>query len=262
MAYNDLSHPERGLIEPVSEKGTREFKSGNMRHHPAAAIYYLMGGEAVQDALYNERLNSIKHQYGITIHSSHDPSFIWPDKVTLSPFLTGSFAQLPDTTSLQATFQSVPHLRHRIELQQGYQPPRPQPKFAGKVWQTGAVAWESTPVDPTEALATTVPPYKPRTVGSEGLPAVPATIDLVKESQMGSQGIKWTMSNLHRLDLWGTEEDPFETTPETLAQEQEDFRRQKGFRPASPTLSKPAPYKQMRTNFSEGECWPRQSSTV
>lgn len=80
------------------------------------------------------------------------------------------------------------------------------------------------------------------------------------ESQRRFQLFKWTMGHLHRLDLWGTEEDPYEATPELLALEQMEFRRQKGFRPASPSMLVPSYTNNVRKNFSEGECESRVSN--
>src|SRR5258707_5606033 len=43
LAYNDL---DGGIWHPATPKQSKEFSSGKMRHAPAAAIYYLVGGEA------------------------------------------------------------------------------------------------------------------------------------------------------------------------------------------------------------------------
>lgn len=142
--------------------------------------------------------------------------------------------------SFPSTLKPLHHLRHRIELQQGYCSPKPQPKFGGKMQQPIVGAWQSTPHDPTEEFSAVVPSYQPRTVVSEVSTTVPGTVDLVMESQRRFQLFQWTMGHLHRLDLWGTEEDPYEATPELLALEQMEFRRQKGFRPASPSMLVPS----------------------
>jgi hypothetical protein len=40
-----------------------------MRHAPVAAIYYLVGGEATQEALYQQHLEYLNTHFGISIQS-------------------------------------------------------------------------------------------------------------------------------------------------------------------------------------------------
>ena len=102
-----------------------------MRHAPVAAIH-LVGGEATQEALYQQHLEYLKTHFGISIQPpSHTDEWSWPSTASLSP---------------------CPNPFQHIELKQGYIPPKPKPRFTGAQTSCAPTSqgpmWQ--PVDPTE----------------------------------------------------------------------------------------------------------------
>jgi hypothetical protein len=69
LAYDDLRNP---VLQPATAKQNKEFTTGNMRHALAAAIYYLVGGEATQEALYQQHLEYLNTHFW-HLHSATKP---------------------------------------------------------------------------------------------------------------------------------------------------------------------------------------------
>lgn len=56
------------VIKEASAKAAAEFlMERSQRKAPIAAVYYLVGGEAIQEALYMQSLNHLSNLYGIKI---------------------------------------------------------------------------------------------------------------------------------------------------------------------------------------------------
>jgi hypothetical protein len=121
LVYDDLRIP---IFQAATAKQSKDFTSGNMRHPPVAAIYYLVGGEATQEALYQQQLEYLNTHFDISIQPpSHTEQWSWPSTASLSPAIPGNFRELP-YPPVQAQFNTVPHKSYHIELKQGYTPPR------------------------------------------------------------------------------------------------------------------------------------------
>lgn len=97
LAYNDLV--SNGTIAPVSQRSQEMFYQGIYRskREPLYAVYYLMGGEATQDLLYQQQLSYISNKFGINItHSGSISNSLdrWPTSISLSSSLPGLFGRL------------------------------------------------------------------------------------------------------------------------------------------------------------------------
>ena len=101
LAY-DLSIPE---FQPAAPKQNKGFTTGQMKHAPTAVIYYLVGGEATQEALYQEHLEYLNTHSGVSIQPpTHTEQWGWPSFATLSPQILGNcLIPLCNPTSKQST---------------------------------------------------------------------------------------------------------------------------------------------------------------
>ncbi len=236
LAYDDL---DGRIWHPATPKQSKEFSSGKMRHAPAAAIYYLVGGEATQEALYQQHLEYLRTHFGISIQPPQSGQQ-WPSTTTLSSQFPGYFKQLPGPR-VQSYFQPIPHLKHHIVLWQGYSPPRPKPCFSGtQPLQPSVVQqshWQYIPADPTEEFfdQSKDSAQAKHQIIPDALPCLPATRNLLAQSVTVPDGlVEWNTGILVDLSLWGSEkEDDGPSYEEELAMQRAQ-RRNKGYRPASP----------------------------
>jgi hypothetical protein len=237
LVYDNLRIP---VLQPATSKKNKDFTSGNMRHAPVAAIYYLVGGEATQEALYQQQLEYLNTHFGIFIQPpSHTEQWNWPSAASLSPSIPGNFKELP-FPPVQAHFKTSHHKSYHIELKQGYIPPRPRPRFTGVQTSHGSTSqgpvWEHIPVDPTEGFfsqAKSAAQAK-RQIVQDALPCIPSTINLfAKSAKIGECLVEWDMDKLVELSLWGSPQEDEVNFEEELARGRAR-RRQKGFRSPSP----------------------------
>ena len=113
LVYNDLRNP---VFQPATTKQKKDFTTGNMRHAPVAAIYYLVGGEATQKALYQQHLEYLNTHFGISIQPpSHTGQWSWPSTASLSPPIPGNFRELPYPL-VQTHFNTIHNKSYHIEL--------------------------------------------------------------------------------------------------------------------------------------------------
>ncbi|KAF8296978.1 hypothetical protein DL93DRAFT_2173792 [Clavulina sp. PMI_390] len=127
LAYNDL---RSSIIQPAAIKQQEEFYAGNTRskttQKSAYAVYYLLGGEQVQEELYHQQLHHLAHHFGITVDPESPTSHL-PSRISLSAFLDADLQPRPlpqDSEVLPNTFNA--------RFQQGYQRPKPKAKFLEK----------------------------------------------------------------------------------------------------------------------------------
>ena len=234
LAYDDLRIP---VFQPAAPKQNKGFTTGQMRHAPAAAIYYLVGGEATQEALYQEHLEYLNTHFGISIQPpTHTEQWGWPSSASLSPQIPGNFRQLPYPT-VQSYFQTIHHKSYHIGLKQGYSPPKPRPRYKGThTLQAPSSQWQHIPVDPTEVFFTKAKDVAQakRQIILEALPCIPSAVNLFAESAKVVEGLlEWDMDKLVDLNLWGSPQEDETSLEEQLAQERAR-RRVKGFRSPSP----------------------------
>jgi hypothetical protein len=237
LVYDDIRNP---IFQPATTKQNRDFHNGRMRHAPVAALYYLVGGEATQEALYQQHLEYLHTHFGISIQPpTHTDQWEWPSSATLSPHIPGNFRALPYSI-VGAHFNTIHHKSHHIVLKQGYSAPKPKPRFTGV--QTSHLStpqgsgWQYTPIDPTEQFFTqakgTAQPK--RQIVLDALPCIPSTINLFAISARIEEGlVEWDMDNLVDLSLWGSSQEDEIDFEEELAR-QRARRRAKGFRSPSP----------------------------
>lgn len=137
------------------------------------------------------------------------------------------------------------HLGHRIELQQGYQKPKPIRILAdGKRYAPPPPLYEHLPADPTEQhFASLHLPNNQAVTGdlqmreivSETFPLIVPDQDLIQHAPMiaGATAVV-TVSSLQQLDLWGSEimDDDGEGEDEQTVRR--TLKRQRGLRSPSP----------------------------
>jgi hypothetical protein len=237
LAYDDLRD---SVFHPATAKQNKDFTAGKMRNAPVAAIYYLVGGEATQEALYQQHLEYLNTHFGIFIQSpTHTGQWEWPSSASLSPHIPGNFKELPYPL-VQAHFNPIYHKSHHIQLKQGYSPPKPRARYTGvqtaHTPHTQQSGWEYTPVDPTEQFFVQVKnvAQAKRQIVPYSLPCIASTINLFDQSATVENGlVEWNMDILVDLSLWGSTQEDEINFEEELAHERAR-RRAKGFRSSSP----------------------------
>lgn len=246
LHYDDMDP----MIEPLFQRSQTMFYEGNFRakRGPCYAVYYLMGGEAIQDSLYQERLGFLSSHYGITITHSNsllEPSQRWPNKVQLASSIPGDFGSLP-SAYIQAHFSLAPQQNHRIELQRGFKPPKPRMlirNLQGEIQQASQTdpTWENISGDPTEAFRTAVQDTAPmpRRIVSETLDLCHGTVNLYDNGPAPAPfPFQWTPLQMQRLDLWGHESEDMEVDPEEVARDRKIQKRKRGYRSPPPEMNR------------------------
>jgi hypothetical protein len=237
LAYDDIRNP---VFQPATTKQNRDFNNGKMRHAPVAALYYLVGGEATQEALYQQHLEYLYTHFGISIHlPTHTEQWQWPSSASLSPHIPGNFKEFPHSI-VKAHFNTIHHKSHHIELKQGYSAPKPKPRFTGVQTTYPSTSqgsgWQYTPTDPTEQFFAQVKgtAQAKRQIVLDALSCIPSTINLFAISARVEEGLmEWDMDNLVDLSLWGSSQED-EIDFEEELDKQRARRRAKGFRSPSP----------------------------
>jgi len=247
LGYDDMTP----VITPLAERSQQQFGDGSYRTKRglSCAVYYLVGGEAIQNALYQEQLAYINHHFGVNIlHSTTpgDPSNPrWPSKASLSKEVQGSFALQP-IQSTQSHFSLSPTQTFRLEFQQGYSPPKPSMKRINPSGQLQHIpahipAWQYTPRDPTEAHLSWIfdggDDVPRRTVLSEALVLQPGAMDLLSSSPLlTNQTLLWNLEPMLGLDLWKVHTEDMEEDIEEERQQIHLAKRARGLRSPSPSI--------------------------
>ncbi|KAF8286451.1 hypothetical protein DL93DRAFT_2206133 [Clavulina sp. PMI_390] len=221
LQYNDVN----ATLTPAAGRTQAKFNSGGSRT-AAYALYFLMGGEATQDLLYQQRLRYLHEHWGITIHhpQQHNPQ-LWPSTVKLQKDAAHDFAQLPK--ELVSNHFQTGHDQLRVEFQQGWvsNQPRPRGRFQGSSMQrpTATYQWRHVVENPLTAYfqAASSATYEYDLILSQTPSNVTATVDLTEPS----------------LDLWFSPDDPDSDDTQSeddLAGAAEMLRQSKGYMGASP----------------------------
>lgn len=194
LAYNDLRSP---IFQPATAKQHKDFTSGNMRHAPMAAMYYLVGGEATQEAPYQQNLEYLSTHFGILLQQQTHTGqqWEWPVAASLSPQIQGKFRELPYPI-LKAHFNAAYHKSHHIGLKQGYSPPKPRPHYTGVQNSHPIIsqrsAWQHVSKDPTEEffLEFKDAAQAKRQIILDALSYIPGTMNLYSESATMGKGVE------------------------------------------------------------------------
>jgi hypothetical protein len=181
FAFDDLPHTE--------------FRTGMRRKgHLVAALYFLVGGEVTQDALYHQRMDHLFHNYGIKLNTSSSRPHDFPD-VSLHPNIPGSFTKLPQ----QLVNHHFPpsHLVYHSEFQQGYEEPSTAITRA-----TPAIQVTEDPLQEFYYLSFDKSPFVMHTVISEELPWVEPVVDMLNRAPhpLGLR-LQWNLQPLLKLSL-------------------------------------------------------------
>jgi hypothetical protein len=248
LGYDDMSP----IIHPLPERSQQQFGYGSYRARKglSCAVYYLVGGEATQNALYQEQLAYIKHHFGVDISHSTTPgnpeNSRWPSKASLSTKVQGSFALQPIQPT-QSHFALSPIHCFRLEFQQGYRPPKPSMRRIlpdGQLQHIPAHTppWQYTPTDPTESHLLWIfgggDAVPRRIVSSEVLVLQPGTLDLLSSSPLLSdQTLVWNLKPMLGLDLWHVHTEDIGEDMEEEKQQIHLAKRARGLRSPSPTIS-------------------------
>lgn len=126
LSYDDVA----SIIQPLPERSQQQFNEGVYRNKKGVSclVYYLVGGESIQNALYQDQLAYIKHHFGIQITHPIIPgsSFNsrWPSSGSLASTISVSFG-LQDIQTTQSHFSLSPSHNYCLEFKQGYRPPGP-----------------------------------------------------------------------------------------------------------------------------------------
>lgn len=247
LGYDDMAP----VITPLPERSQQQFGDGSYRAKKglSCAVYYLVGGEATQNALYQEQLAYIKHHFGVDILHSTTPGDAsnsrWPSQASLSTQVPGSFALQPIQPT-QSHFALSPSHSFRLEFQQGYSPPKPvmhtiHPNGQHKKIPPHIPPWQYTPKDPTESHLAWIfgggDIVPRRIVSSEALVVQEGTVDLLSSTPLlPNQTLVWNIASMLGLDLWQGVSEYIEEDIEEEEQQIHLAKRARGLRSPSPLV--------------------------
>lgn len=202
LAYDGIANS--GIISPATTLHTKEFngdRSSRRSAHAHAAVYYLVGGQAAQDALYRQRVEYLLLHYGLAISDAVTDSSGWPTTISLHPMLsdTGFSRRWQPRNPNHCVSDERSTLNHRVELEQGYLDPRAC--LSRRLPKNSRSEWKYYADDPTESFSAGPDAPTMRLIASEHFTAVEATVDLVGNEPKVSLDLQ--VAHLMRSDLWG-----------------------------------------------------------
>ena len=228
LFYDDAANT--AIIKQASAKTAAEFlMERSQRKAPTAMIYYLVGGEATQEALYMQSLNHLNNFYGIKIDPQEHSS--WPSILSLPP---QCHALVPTHHTLieQHHPEWISDQHFPIVFTQQFQMPRPTKRFKGTVVKPAPQALEYLEEDPTEARTPQITHQGTSVIHSPNLDVPQNSSDHCLLSRLRECVCTWDLQHIKHQSLWG---DPYqeEVKWSRMQQEQIAARRQR-FRDPSP----------------------------
>jgi hypothetical protein len=229
LSYDDAANG--AIIKQASTKAAAEFRmQRSQRKAPIAAVYYLMGGEATQEALYMQNLHYISNLHGIKIDPQGHGS--WPSIQNLPP-QCHSLAPISNHIIEQHHPEWLSSHHLPIVFTQEYQKPRPTKRFKGGTIKPVPQILQYLEKDPTENIVFDIAQLNPTMVHSPNIDVPQESVDHCLLSRLREPLCKWELHHIKHQSLWGN---PFRLEEEEWDrkhQEQIAARRQR-FREPSP----------------------------
>jgi hypothetical protein len=165
LFYDDAAN--NAIIKEASAKIAAEFMmERSQRKAPTAAIYYLVGGEATQEALYMQSLNHLNNFYGIKIDPQEHSG--WPSILALPPQCQ-SLVPTHHTLIEQHHPEWISDQHLPFVFTQEFQRPRPTKRFKGTTVKSAPQALEYLEEDPIEARTPQITHQKTLVIHSPNL---------------------------------------------------------------------------------------------
>ena len=241
LFYDDATNS--AVIKEASAKAAAEFlMERSQRKAPIAAVYYLVGGEATQEALYMQSLGHLSNLYGIKIDPQGHGS--WPSILDLPPHCH-TLAPISHNLIEQHHPEWLDDNQIPIVFSQEYQRPRPTKRFKGATIQPALLAPEYLKKDPTEINTPQISQLKTSIIHSPNLYIPHKSSDHCLLSRLRQSMCTWNLQHIKHQSLWG---DPFgDEEWDRREQEQIAARRQR-FRDPSPA----GPYRRHDEHGAQG----------
>jgi hypothetical protein len=222
LTYDNVTNG--AIIKEASDKSAAEFRmERSQRKAPVAAVYYLVGGEATQEALYMQSLNYLSNLHGIQVDPQGHGS--WPSIQALPP-LCHSLVHINNALIEQHHPEWLSPLHLPIVFLQEYQKPRPTKRFKGKTIKPVPQVLEYLEKDPTENTTLKMAQLNITMVHSPNIDIPQESSDHCLLSRLRECLCKWELHHIKHQSLWG---DPCGLDEEWDRLQQESFaaRRQR-----------------------------------
>ena len=232
LFYDDAAN--NAIIREASAKAAAEFlMERSQRKAPIAAVYYLVGGEATQEALYMQTLSHLSNSYGIQI-DPQDHGRSWPS-ITSLPSQCHTMVEINHELIAQHHPEWLSDQHFPIVFTQEFQRPRPTKRFKGTTAKPVTQPLQYLEKDPTETNTTPFAHQKTSLVHSPNLIVPHISSDHCLLSRLRKCTCTWDLQHIKHQSLWG---DPFQEDAkwERMQQEKNSARRQR-FRDPSPAGS-------------------------